>query len=112
MTIARIWTASIADGRTADYEKFAREISLPMFRQQDGFQGVAMMRVGNGCSVLTLWRDEKAVEQLAASQSYAGAVKAIMDAGFLDRVDEVVTSHVHLADFASLAIGIDLSAAD
>ncbi|HSM52772.1 MAG TPA: antibiotic biosynthesis monooxygenase, partial [Erythrobacter sp.] len=96
--IARMWKATVAEARAEEYEAFAREISLPMFRQQEGFEGVAMMRNGNQCSVLTFWRDEQAISQLDRSETYLATVKAIMAAGFILDAEDAIISNLHLAD--------------
>ena len=41
---ARLWRTGLKKGRVAAYETFAREISLPMFQEQDGFLGCVMSR--------------------------------------------------------------------
>lgn len=79
-----------------EYEAFARNVSLPMFREQDGFEGVIMSRSGNSCMVLTLWRDLAAVEQLKHSESYAATVKAIEAQDLLSGHQTIEISEVHL----------------
>jgi len=37
--IIRIWRTEIQTAHMAEYEKFAQERSLPMFRKQQGFLG-------------------------------------------------------------------------
>jgi heme-degrading monooxygenase HmoA len=100
MTIARFWRTWIEEDRLDEYEAFARDVSLPTFREQDGFEGVIMSRSGNSCMVLTLWRDLASVEQLKHSESYAAAVKAIEAQGFLCGHQAVETSEVHLFEIS------------
>ena len=42
--VARIWRTGVKPERFEEYERFARERSLPMFRAQRGFIGVLFMR--------------------------------------------------------------------
>jgi hypothetical protein len=56
MTIARIWKTGVDPERALEYEQFAREVSLPMFQAQEGFEGVFMLRDGADCTVITLWK--------------------------------------------------------
>lgn len=100
MTIARFWRTWIEEDRLDEYEAFARDVSLPTFREQDGFEGVIMSRSCNSCMVLTLWRDLASVEQLKHSESYAAAVKAIEAQGFLCGHQAVETSEVHLFEIS------------
>ena len=94
--IGRMWTTRVTEARAAEYEAFAREISLPMFRQQPGFLGVAMMRRGEDCVVLTLWHDAASVAALARSESYTRTVSAILAAGFLQGEQTLEIYDVHL----------------
>ncbi|QKG72556.1 antibiotic biosynthesis monooxygenase family protein [Erythrobacter mangrovi] len=103
MTIARIWKATVIEGRAPEYETFARDISLPMFRQQDGFEGVAMMRNGNECTVLTFWRDEEAIRRLDQSESYLATVNSILAVGFLESTEDAVLSSLHLAELGPMS---------
>ncbi len=106
--IGRIWRTGIKPGQAEAYEAFAREISLPMFRAQPGFAGVVMGRdgdsdghgdcEGNRAWVLTLWRDQAAIDALARSPSYAATVNRILASGFLDGEQSTEVSEVHLVE--------------
>ncbi len=66
--VARIWRTRVKPERFEEYERFARERSLPKFRAQRGFIGVLFMREkADRAAVLTLWEDEMAGEELEAS---------------------------------------------
>lgn len=94
--IARLWRTGLKSGRNAAYEAFAREISLPMFREQDGFLGCVMShRDGEGL-VLTFWRDEAAVEALKHSPSYQTTVDRILAADLLAGEQSTEVTDVHL----------------
>lgn len=98
--IVRLWKTRVVEQRMADYERFAREVSLPMFRRQPGCCGVAMFRRGQDCVVLTLWKDRGSVGALSTSKSYAEAVGQINSAGFLLEDQSVELFDLHLfADF-------------
>ena len=93
--IARIWVTRCHEGRADQYERFAQEVSLPMFGQQDGIRGVLFLRQGEDCRVLTLWDDMTAVERLADSESYRATVEKIIAAGFLFGEQAVDILDVH-----------------
>jgi heme-degrading monooxygenase HmoA len=94
--IARLWRTGLKSGRNAAYEVFAREISLPMFREQDGFLGCVMShRDGEGL-VLTFWRDEAAVEALKHSPSYQATVDRILAADLLAGEQSTEVTDIHL----------------
>ena len=65
------------------YDSFARDVSLPMFREQDGFMGCVMVRSGHEGLVLTFWRDQRAIDALETSRSYRGTVERIQNAELL-----------------------------
>jgi heme-degrading monooxygenase HmoA len=88
--IVRIWRATIDPARAADYERFAREVSLPMFRAHGGFLGCALQRDGAECTVVTLWARPEDVAALEASTLYRETVAAIMAAGFIRTAEGAV----------------------
>jgi heme-degrading monooxygenase HmoA len=94
--IARLWKTGLKAGRSTAYEAFARDISLPMFRQQDGFLGCVMSRREDEGLVLTFWRDEAAVEALKRSPSYQATVERILAAGLLAGAQSTEVTDVHL----------------
>jgi heme-degrading monooxygenase HmoA len=81
--IARIWRTRVVSARLAEYEQFAQEQSLPMFRQQRGFLSVLFLRGRQDCLVLSLWADRSAVDALATSTSYQATVRKLQDTGLL-----------------------------
>lgn len=81
--IARLWKTQVDVTRLAEYEQFAQEQSLPMFRQQQGFLGVFFSREHQHCLVLSLWRDHTAVEALATSTTYQATVRQLQATGLL-----------------------------
>jgi quinol monooxygenase YgiN len=94
--ITRIWTTEVSPAHLEDYEAFAQTISLPMFRQQPGCEGVLMFRDGGSCHVLTLWRSQSDIDALATSQSYNETVQRILSAGFLVGDQTTRTYEAHL----------------
>ena len=98
--LARIWTTGVDPARAADYERFAREESLPMFRAQPGFRGVLMMRDGARCRVITLWEDQDAIDRLARSATYQDTVRRILAAGFLTGEQTTEVGSLHLLHIA------------
>jgi heme-degrading monooxygenase HmoA len=94
--VARIWRTGVKSERFEEYERFAHERSLPMFREQRGFIGVLFMRDGaDRAAVLTFWEDEEAVEELEASPLYHQTVGAILGGGFLAKEQSVEVFEVH-----------------
>lgn len=81
--IARTWRTRVDPDRLGEYNAFARDISLPMFKQQTGFVGVLFLDVGEEQMVLSLWTDRRAVAALAESKTYRDTVDKIVAAGFL-----------------------------
>ena len=94
--VARIWRTGVKPERFEAYEQFARERSLPLFREQRGFIGVLFMREkADRAVVLTLWEDEKAVVELEASPLYRQTVEVILGSGFLAMEQSVEVFEVH-----------------
>ena len=88
--IVRIWKASIDPARAEEYERFAHERSLPMFRSQRGFRGCGLLRSGANCTVVTLWDGPDDVAALERSSLYRETVDAIMAAGFVRTAEEAL----------------------
>jgi heme-degrading monooxygenase HmoA len=94
--VARIWRTGVKPERFEEYERFARERSLPMFLEQRGFIGVLFMREEvDRAAVLTLWENEKAVGELEASPQYRQTVEAILGSDLLAREQSVEIFEVH-----------------
>jgi len=94
--ILRVWRASIDPARAEEYERFARERSLPMFRSHRGFRGCAFLRNGSECTVVTLWTGPEDVAALEASTLYRDAVAAIMATGFVRASEDALAVPVLL----------------
>lgn len=80
---ARIWRTGLDETRASEYERFAAEQSLTMFRKRSGFRGALFLRTSDGRAVITLWQDQDAIEQLDESVEYRNTVAAIEATGFL-----------------------------
>src|SRR6478752_5224911 len=98
--LARLWTTGLRADRIGEYETFAREVSLPMFRAQEGFRGCLMTRRENMGQVLTIWRDAAAVAALAQSPSYRATVNRIVASGVLDGEQCTEVTEIHLFDIS------------
>ena len=81
--IARLWRTRVDLTRLTEYEQFAQDQSLPMFRQQQGFLVVFFLRDDQAILVVSLWRDRPAVEALAASATYQATVRQLQATGLL-----------------------------
>jgi heme-degrading monooxygenase HmoA len=73
--VVRMWRTQIDPLRAHEYERFALEQSLPMFRGQRGFVGVLFERRGSHCAVVTLWADMSAADGLEQSPTYRPTVE-------------------------------------
>jgi heme-degrading monooxygenase HmoA len=93
--IARIWRATIHQGRISDYERFAKDESLPMFHQQVGFLGVLFTRRQNRCAVLSFWADQHAIRALSESATYKATVARLEASGILRGDTHVEAWRVH-----------------
>ena len=81
--IARIWRTGVDESRAGEYDAFAVERSLPMFRRQPGCRAVFFVRTKDGRAAITFWQDLGAAEALMSSKDYLETVDAILAAGFL-----------------------------
>jgi heme-degrading monooxygenase HmoA len=81
--IMRIWRTQVDVTRATEYEGFATEQSLPMFRAHRGFSGLLFGRHGADCIVITLWEDDAAADALEDSPRYRDTVARISTTGFL-----------------------------
>lgn len=93
--IMRIWRTQVDEARAAEYERFAAEESLPMFRAHRGFEGHLFGRRGSENIVVTLWRDNAAADALEASPRYHDTVARINAAGFLVGRSQVDRFQLH-----------------
>ena len=82
--LVRIWRTGVDAARLAEYERFEREHSLPMFRAQRGLVGVLFLREAEDrAAALTIWEDEGALRELEASASYERTVERSLSTGLL-----------------------------
>jgi heme-degrading monooxygenase HmoA len=102
----RICRTQIDDSRALEYEDFARDVSLPMFRRHDGFLGVLLAATGGERAVVTLWASRAAAASLEASADYQATVRAIEAAGFLRPPQRTELIDVHDARTEPLSDGI------
>jgi heme-degrading monooxygenase HmoA len=81
--IVRVWRTGLDESRAAEYDRFAMERSLPLFRRQPGLRGVLFTHSDNGPAVITFWADRTAVDALESSAEYRETAAAISATGFL-----------------------------
>jgi hypothetical protein len=81
--IARIWRTGLDESRAEEYDAFAVDRSLPMFRRQPGCRAVFFVRTMDGRAAVTFWQDLATAEALTSSKDYLDTVEAILAAGFL-----------------------------
>jgi hypothetical protein len=94
--LARVWTTGVRPQRVDDYERFARDISLPMFRTQQGFLGCIMSHRNGIARVLTVWSDADAIAALEQSPTYRATVEKILAADLLTGQQSTEVGEVHL----------------
>jgi heme-degrading monooxygenase HmoA len=94
--IVRIWRTRIDPARSEEYESFASERSLPMFRSQPGFRGV-LFASGDETerAVVSFWENTGAVEELGRSPTYRETVDALLASGILTGEQTVEVLDVH-----------------
>ncbi len=113
--LARSWITRVRLDRANEYEQFAKDISLPMFRSHPGCFGVVMIREGDQCRVTTFWRSVEAMHDFEESEIYRSTVARILAAGFLYGEQQIQVEKPHLAWFRATdrwAIGPHASAVD
>jgi heme-degrading monooxygenase HmoA len=93
--IMRIWRTQVDEAQAEQYERFAAEESLPMFRAHQGFEGHLFGRRGRDCVVITIWKDDAAADALEASPRYRDTVARINAAGFLAGRSQVERFQLH-----------------
>ncbi len=95
MALVRIWRTNVDPLRVTEYERFAQDVSLPMFRAQQGFLGVLFAGAGPPRAVLSFWKDQHAVDALASSPSYGETVARILATGMLagETTTEILELH-------------------
>jgi heme-degrading monooxygenase HmoA len=103
VTIARIWTTRIDIESTQEYERFARERSLPMFARQPGYRGVLMLGNGSERTVISLWDQTADAEALGRSRDYLDTVQDILAAGFIRGEQTLTVMQVDLTDLTNIA---------
>lgn len=99
--LARTWRCRVRPERAIEYERFARDVSLPMFLTQPGFCGCLMTREGEACEVVTLWEDHASIVQLEASPAYRHTVEALRATGVLAEALGAHVADVHAAWLAA-----------
>ena len=97
--IVRIWRTGIDPARADEYERFAEERSLPMFRAQPGFRGVLFTSAADGGrAVISFWEDQGDVELLGRSESHRDTAAALGSTGILRGEQTVEVLEVHGGD--------------
>ena len=100
----RIWRTQVVPGRFEEYERFARDVSLPMFQSQAGYRGVMMAGEGPERIVITLWESDDAIAALDASPTYRDTVSKIIATGFLTGEQSVDVYDTHLSDLNAIRV--------
>ena len=99
--LLRRWSTQVAPARIAEYEAFAMNTSLPMFRAHRGIVAVLMSRDGPRATVQTIWEDEASIRALERSPLCLTAVAEIQAAGFLEGEPRVEIERVHASAWPS-----------
>lgn len=94
--LVRRWTTGIVAGGTAEYERFARETSLAMFRDAPGCLAVVMWWTHERRSVTTVWVDREHLDAFERSSRYVDTVWLIASGGFLSGQQTVIVEPAQL----------------
>jgi heme-degrading monooxygenase HmoA len=82
--IVRIWRTGIDPACAGEYDRFAQERSLPMFRSQPGCRGVLFTTAADDRrAVISFWEDQDAVNRLDESVTYRETASALGSTGIL-----------------------------
>lgn len=81
--LIRIWRTDFDKTREAELQRFADEVSAPMFTRLTGCVGYVYAVAGDQWITQTFWESEEAIEKAEASQLYRDVVSRIHAAGFL-----------------------------
>ena len=87
--LVRIWRVRIAEERRAELERFAAEISAPMFQEFSGCLGHLFAVARDAWVTETYWESEKSLNTALASGAYAGVVSQLEATGILLGESEV-----------------------
>jgi hypothetical protein len=71
--VGRLWETEIDPALDAEFERFTREIALPMVRGRMGCSAVFVLREAEGTNrgILTFWLSRKAMSVAAASLEWS-----------------------------------------
>ncbi len=81
--LTRIWTTGFDTARRDELQRFADEISAPMFRQLPGCLGYLYAVTGSTWITQSFWASEADIEAAEASALYRDVVGRITEAAFL-----------------------------
>ncbi len=82
--VTRIWRTGFDESRLDELQRFAEEVSAPMFGRLPGCLGYVYAVTGSTWVTQTFWESEKHVAEAEASSLYRDVVDRILAAGFLD----------------------------
>ena len=81
--VVRIWSVHIAEGRIDEFERYIRENTASMFREQSGLVASVRARDHHEWRTITLWSEPESAEAMDQSPSYVGAVQGLVEAGLI-----------------------------
>jgi len=81
--LTRIWTTEFDAARRDELQRFADEISAPMFRRLPGCIGYLYAVTDSTWITQSFWASQADIEAAEASAQYRDVVGRIMEAGFL-----------------------------
>ena len=87
--IVRIWSTGLIEEMKDGYLNFAKNNSLPMFRQQEGILGVNVLVKEDKSLVLTYWNNMEDIIKMENNALYKHTVAAIQISGFLKAPQDV-----------------------
>lgn len=91
--ITRIWRTDFDEARLDELQRFAEDVSAPMFGRLPGCLGYVYAVTGSTWVTQTYWESERHIAEAEASSLYRDVVDRILAAGFLggEQTTEVLT---------------------
>ena len=83
LMFTRIWRTEFDTARQDELQRFAEDISAPMFHQLPGCVGYLHAVTGSTWITQTFWESEQHIKDAEASAVYREVVSAILATGFL-----------------------------
>ena len=81
--LSRLWRTGFDPGRLDELQRFASEVSAPMFQELPGCLGYIFAVEGSSWITQTFWESRSDLNEAEASERYRSVVAEIGKTGFL-----------------------------